>query len=72
MAKEEYVMNAEDALSPVPTPWAVICPVHGQQFLTHDGYVRQMSFPDSKWICPVCGATSEWDDDNYEAHLDEV
>lgn len=63
-------MNAEDALSPVETAWAVICPRHGQQFLTEAGYRRQMDLPDAKWICPVCGATSEWDDDNYEKYLE--
>ena len=63
-------MDAEDALSKTETPWAVICPVHGQQFLTDAGYRRQMDFTDSKWICPICGANSEWDDDNYEGHLE--
>lgn len=59
------MLNTE-AISDKQTPWAVECPVHGQVFLTEGGYQRQMDFPDSSWICPICGAKSEWDDNNYE------
>lgn len=48
------------------TPWAVICPTHGQVFLTDKEYESQMDKPNSVWFCP-CGQESEWDDDNYEA-----
>jgi hypothetical protein len=60
-------VKAEDAISEVATPWAVICPRHGQVFMNADGYFRQMDFTDSKWICPKCGANAEWDDENFEA-----
>jgi hypothetical protein len=49
------------------TPWAVICPEHGQVFLKDAEYDMQMGAPDSLWKCPLCGRASEWDDDNYEA-----
>ena len=48
------------------TPWAVICPDHGQVFLTDAEYDAQMDKPDSLWTCPLCGKPSEWDDHNYE------
>jgi len=50
-------------------PYAVICPTHGQVFLTFGQHERQMDSPDPHWICPVCGLKSEWDDENYEAAL---
>jgi len=53
-----------------PTPWAVLCRKHGQQFLSAAEYDRQMNRPDARWTCPCCGATSTWDDDNYEASLE--
>lgn len=59
------------ALSTEPTYYAVVCPTHGQQFLTEDEYGRQLCRPDSRWTCPVCGATSSWDDDNYERMFEE-
>ena len=51
-----------------PTPWAVICPQHGKQYLTGEQYDDQMMKADSYWFCPVCGGHSEWDDDNFETH----
>ena len=54
------------------SPWAVICPRHGKQFLTRQQYDHQMGAPDVRWLCPVCGAVSEWDDDNYEAHIEDL
>lgn len=63
--------------SQTPTQWAVICPRHGQVFLTEDEYNAQMCDGDSKWKCTrftyqpgdavgPCGAFSEWDDANYD------
>lgn len=49
------------------TPWAIICPVHGQVFLSEKEYLRQLSKPDAKWTC-YCGEVSDWDDDNYEEY----
>lgn len=62
------------AHSLTPTPYAVLCPQHGQQFLTDDEYSRQLCRPDSRWKCPVegCGRISGWDDDNYEAALGDI
>ncbi len=53
------------------TPYAVLCDDHGQQFLTEKQYNHQMSRPDSLWRCPKCGESAHWDDDEYEATLDE-
>lgn len=53
------------------TPYAVICPEHGQKFMTHDEYMRQMCAPDSRWACPDCGRVSQFDDDNYESAFEE-
>lgn len=53
------------------TPYAVLCDDHGQQFLTAEQYDHQMSRPNSRWRCPRCGAPAHWDDDEYEATLDE-
>lgn len=52
--------------SPEPTQFAVICPDHGQVFLTYDEYNRQLRKANSLWMCPLCGQSSTWDDDNYE------
>ncbi len=53
------------------TPYAVLCDDHGQQFLTEEQYDHQMSKPDSLWRCPRCGEDAYWDDDEYDAALDE-
>lgn len=57
------------ALSDVPTPWAVLCRKHGQQFLTEDEYGRQLCRPAARWTCPICREDAVWDDDTYEAAL---
>lgn len=61
-----------------PSPYAVICPIHGQAFLSAAEYNRQMNRPNKQWECPImdsdphrfglCGATSEFDDDNLERY----
>lgn len=48
-----------------PTPYAVICPNHGLQFLSESDYLDQLNKPDDKWTCPVCGNTAQWDDECY-------
>jgi hypothetical protein len=53
------------------TPWAVLCPTHGQVFLTKLQYDKQISEVDARWSCPRCGALAEWDDDNNEQYLDD-
>lgn len=53
------------------SPYVVLCDDHGQQFLTAEEYDYQMSRPDSPWRCPRCGESAQWDDDEYEASLDE-
>lgn len=53
------------------TPWAVICKKHGKQYLTCEQYDDQMMESDLYWYCPVCGGMSEWDDNNFEAYINE-
>lgn len=50
--------------------WAVICPTHGQVFLTEQEYDFQLSRPDRTWMCP-CGESAQWDDDNHQDWLDK-
>lgn len=52
-----------------PTPYRVICPVHGGQFLTTRNYLIQLDHPDAVWTCPICGLDSAWDADHYENFL---
>lgn len=56
------------------TPYAVICPVHGQEFLTKQEYDYQMCRPDAKWQCPVedCRREAQWDDANYEEWQEQL
>ena len=53
-----------------PTPYAVDCTNCGLVYMTEEFYSEQMMCPDSKWICPICGRISSWNDDNYESYLD--
>lgn len=53
-----------------PGPYAVICPNHGQVFLSSPEYDWQMNRPNSLWQCPLCGEEADWDDDNYEDYLE--
>lgn len=55
---------------PLTTAWAVVCPRHGQVFLTRPLYLAQLDRPDEGWRCPMCGVPADWDDDNYEQSLD--
>ncbi len=48
------------------TPWAVICPNHGEVFLTHEQYMAQMYEVDVMWKCPICSEYSEWNDENFD------
>lgn len=57
------------ALSTEPTPYAVLCREHGQQFLPEDEYGRQLCRPDACWMCPICRDEAQWDDDNYEEKM---
>jgi len=72
-------MSTWDEEAPEPTQFAVICPEHGQVFLTVDAYRFQLNHPDTPWRCPKwcaepadmigpCGAMSEFDDDNLESY----
>jgi len=70
------------------TAWRVVCPHHGPVFLLQVEYMAQMMAPDSKWKCPafdegdstdphdvgpgICGATSSWDDDWYDAWMEDL
>jgi hypothetical protein len=54
---------------PTSGPYAVHCRHHGQVFLTEKEYNDQL-LDDSFWVCPICGAISSWDDDNYEKYTE--
>lgn len=56
--------------SPTPTAYAVNCDQHGKVFLTAEEYDRQMSKPDSLWICPRCRMPASFDDATYEASFE--
>jgi hypothetical protein len=55
---------------PTSGPYAVKCRNHGLVFLTVKEYTHQLLDADSFWVCPICGAISDWDDDNYEKYTD--
>jgi hypothetical protein len=38
----------------------------GQVKISGDEYVRQLSRPDSLWMCPNCGSTADFDDEFFE------
>jgi predicted nucleic acid-binding Zn ribbon protein len=56
-----------------PAHAGVICFGHlpeqscGHVDLDYNQYMEQLSFPDSTWRCPQCGAEAEFDDDRYES-----
>lgn len=58
-------------ISETKTPYAILCSTHEQVFLTSQEYDRQMKRPNSLWTCPICNEVAPWDDDNYDAWLDE-
>jgi rubredoxin len=49
------------------TGFAVTCPRHGTVHIKQIEYVRQLALPDDRWVCPRCGAISDFDDDIYNA-----
>lgn len=53
------------------SPWAVLCPVHGQVFLSRNEYMSQLSRANDRWFCPLCHETCEWDDNNYDKYQKE-
>ena len=53
------------------TPWAIWCKYHDEVFLTYREYVEQMSKPNSRWECPLCGATSGWVDKYLEEYEED-
>lgn len=45
------------------TPYAVICPKHGRQYLTESYYMAQLYKPNNTWVCPHgCRRNVQWDD----------
>lgn len=50
----------------------VICPTHGKVQIGLAGYDAQMAFPNSRWVCPRCGAIAKFDEDTFEDHLDRL
>jgi len=62
-----------------PTPWAVICRIHGRVYLTHHEYTHQMRKPYRLWTCPRGGTfwtppcpPAEWDDETEEAAMEQA
>lgn len=75
------LLDGSPAESEMPTPYAVRCQGWGHPmacnpgglvYLTEKCYSAQLSLPDSKWTCPRYGGLAEWDDENYEAYLDDT
>lgn len=64
---QDFPEEEIDDMRKGPTPWQVICSVHGRVSLTREQYLEQLQQADARWKC-ICGATADWDDDNYEAH----
>ena len=68
--------DAFNGESPVPTGYALFCPIHGRVFMREAEYDRQMARPNSRWSCPrmdadpqrfgLCGAECEFDDDTFD------
>ena len=53
--------------TPTIIPYAgILCCIHGNVDIDYKNYIDQMARPNSKWVCPKCGAVSEFDDDRYE------
>ena len=66
----QSIKKSNPRVSVTKTPWAIHCRTHGQVFLTHDEYGRQMRDMNSLWKCPICGHNSQWDDDNYDLFVE--
>lgn len=50
-----------------PAPHAgILCPLHGAVDLDFAQYIQQMRRAHSRWVCPMCGMTSQFDDERYE------
>lgn len=50
------------------TPYRVICPEHGEQYLSYEQYMKQLIQADDTWRCPFpwCNKKAEWDDAWYD------
>lgn len=70
-------------VSETRTPYAVRCietfdvgkpPCNGGEliYLTSESYDAQMSMPDARWKCPMCGGAASWSDSNFESFYDGV
>lgn len=67
--------SPQPAISHLRTPWAVFCIAHGQVFLTHHEYNRQMNHANAFWECPYAECDQrrvDWDDKNYDAALKSI
>lgn len=70
LPSDQEIELVEQTEHGIPSPHAVICKVHGQQFLTKVQYSQQLMQADDYWYCPICGKTAEWDDYNYDMYDD--
>lgn len=59
----------QKSISKHPTPYAIICSIHKQVFLSSHEYNRQMRSANSLWVCPLCPEFqigTQFDDANYD------
>lgn len=56
-------------MSTYQTPYRVICPEHGEQYLSYEQYMKQFLDANEVWRCPMpwCNKSSEFDQVWYEA-----
>lgn len=62
----------DEEWKPGRQPFRVRCKTHGLVELTDDEYDAQLSRPDDRWRCTVCGEEASWDDAWYEGYVDHV
>lgn len=62
-------MNSAARIRPY---YGTVCNTCGPVEMTELEYELQMDRPNRGWICAKCGDTAMWDDDRYEASIDEL
>jgi len=76
-AKEwfQYEINRRKD-KPIPSlepdeKYQIICRGCGPVIIGYGGYHDQMNRPNMGWFCPICGSAAMFDDETYEAYLEE-
>lgn len=70
--KDGGTSEPQSLMSMDPTPYAVDCRQCGLLYLTHHEYRRQLWQANARWVCPVCGGTASWSDEEHEAAIEEA